>query len=48
MKNERKGADRILSTYDHRPILLDALETAQNSVVIVSPWIKAGVLIMKY
>lgn len=42
MKNERKGADRILSTYDHRPILLDALETAQNSVVIVSPWIKAG------
>lgn len=42
MENERKGADRILSTYDHRPLLLDALETAQNNVVIISPWIKAG------
>lgn len=42
MKNERKGADRILSTYDHRPLLLDALDNANNSVVIVSPWIKAG------
>lgn len=42
MKNERKSADRILSTYDHRPLLLDALENAQNMVVIVSPWIKSG------
>lgn len=42
MKNERKGADRILSTYDHRPLLLDAIENAQNTVVIVSPWIKSG------
>lgn len=42
MKNERKGADRILSTYDHRPLLIDALENAQNMVVIVSPWIKSG------
>lgn len=42
MKNERKGADRILSTYDHRPLLLDALENACNTVVIVSPWIKYG------
>ncbi|HAV90670.1 MAG TPA: hypothetical protein DCW44_05305 [Eubacterium sp.] len=42
MKNERKGADRILSTYDHRPLLLDALDNASNSVIIVSPWIKAG------
>lgn len=42
MKHERKGADRILSTYDHRPLLLDALENAQNTVVIVSPWIKSG------
>lgn len=42
MKNERKGADRILSTYDHRPLLLDALDNAQNMVVIVSPWIKSG------
>lgn len=42
MKNERKGADRILSTYDHRPLLLDALDNAQNTVVIVSPWIKSG------
>lgn len=42
MKNERKSADRILSTYDHRPLLIDALENAQNTVVIVSPWIKSG------
>lgn len=42
MKNERKSSDRILSTYDHRPLLLDALENAQNTVVIVSPWIKSG------
>mgnify|MGYP004470140823 FL=1 len=42
IKNERKGADRILSTYDHRPLLLDALDNAQNTVVIVSPWIKSG------
>lgn len=42
MKNERKGADRILSTYDHRPLFLDALDNAQNMVVIVSPWIKSG------
>lgn len=42
MKNERKGADRILSTYDHRPLLLDALDNASNSVIIVSPWIRAG------
>lgn len=42
MKNERKGADRILFTYDHRPLLIDALENAQNTVVIVSPWIKSS------
>lgn len=42
MKNERKSADRILSTYDHRPLLIDALDNAQNMVVIVSPWIKSG------
>ncbi len=42
MKNERKGADRVLSTYDHRPLLIDALDNASNTVVIVSPWIKSG------
>lgn len=42
MKEERKGSDRILSTYDHRPLLLDALDSAQNTIVIVSPWIKSG------
>lgn len=42
MENERKGADRVLSTYDHRPLLIDALENAKNTVVIVSPWIKKG------
>lgn len=42
MKIERKSSDRILSTYDHRPLLLEALKNAQNTVVIVSPWIKSG------
>ena len=42
MENERKGADRVLSTYDHRPLLIDALKNAQNTVVIVSPWIKSS------
>ncbi len=42
MKSERKSADRILSTYDHRPLLLDALDNANSSVIIVSPWIKVG------
>lgn len=42
MKNERKGSDRILSTYEHRPLLLEALDNAQNTVVIVSPWIKSS------
>ena len=44
MKNERKSADRVLSTYDHRPLLLDTLDNAQNMVLIVSPWIKSGAL----
>ena len=42
MENERKGADRVLTTYDHRPLLIDALDNVQNCVIIVSPWIKAG------
>ena len=42
MENERRGADRVLSTYDHRPLLLDALQNAHKSVVIISPWIKSS------
>ena len=40
MEEERKSANRLLSTYDHRPLLIRALTEAQNSVVIISPWIK--------
>lgn len=40
MEDEREGADRVLSTYDHRPLLIDALTNAKKSVVIISPWIK--------
>lgn len=39
---EREGATRILSTYDHRPLLIRALEDAVKTVIIVSPWIKKG------
>lgn len=42
MESERKGADRVLSTYDHRPLLIDALKNAKHSVVIISPWIKSS------
>ena len=41
-KEERDGATRILSTYDHRPLLVKALKEATRSVIIVSPWIKRG------
>lgn len=40
MENEREGSDRVLSTYDHRPLLIDALTNAKKSVIIISPWIK--------
>ena len=42
IENERKSANRILSTYDHRPLLIDTLKNAKDTVVIVSPWIKSG------
>ena len=41
-EDEREGATKILSTYDHRPLLIKALNEAHNSVIIVSPWIKRG------
>lgn len=37
----QQKAVRILSTYEHRPLLIDALQSSQTSVVIISPWIKA-------
>lgn len=42
MENEYKSSDRILSTYDHRPLLIQALKEAKNTIVIISPWIKAS------
>lgn len=39
-KQERDGATRILSTYEHRPLLIRALKEARKTVIIVSPWIK--------
>ena len=41
-EDEREGATKILSTYDHRPLLIKALNEAHNSVILVSPWIKRG------
>lgn len=35
-----QNEDRILSTYEHRPILEQALKEAKHSIIIVSPWIK--------
>ena len=42
LEDERKGADRVLSTYDHRPLLIQALKEGKDSVIIISPWIKSG------
>ncbi len=42
MGYERKSANRVLNTYDHRPLLIEALEEAVNIVIIISPWIKEG------
>ena len=42
LKSEQKSSNRILSTYDHRPLLIQALTDARKSIVIISPWIKAS------
>lgn len=42
MEEERSSANRVLFTYDHRPLLIRALNEVQNTVVIISPWIKRG------
>ena len=44
IKIQRNSADRILSAYDHRPLLIEALDKAKNTVIIVYPWIKANIL----
>ena len=35
---------RYLSVVDHPPLLADAVKTAQNRLLIISPWISAGVV----
>ena len=40
LKSKQESANRILNTYDHRPLFLKALREAQDEVIIVSPWIK--------
>lgn len=45
MKNEYRGADRILFTYDHqKPLLINSLKNAQNIIVIALPYIKLNEL----
>lgn len=41
-REKYKSATKILNTYDHRPILINALKNAFKQVVIVSPWIKTA------
>lgn len=40
LKMEQKSSNRILSTYDHRPLLIQTLENAKRDIVIISPWIR--------
>ena len=35
---------RYLSVVDHPPLLADAVKTAQNRLLVISPWISAGVV----
>ena len=44
MKNEYRGADRILFTYDQKPLLINSLKNAQNIIVIALPYIKLNEL----
>lgn len=37
---KEKAIPRLINTYEHRPILIKALNEAKRQVVIVSPWIK--------
>lgn len=38
------GEVRVLSVYEHPPILLNALEEAEHRLLIISPWIRANVV----
>ena len=37
---KEKAIPKLINTYEHRPILIRALNEAKKQVVIVSPWIK--------
>lgn len=39
-KLKEKAIPKLINTYEHRPILIRALNEAKKQVVIVSPWIK--------
>ena len=41
-ESEKRQELRILSTYEHRDILINAIKTAKTQLIIVSPWIKIG------
>ena len=40
LQKSKDVKEKMLNTYDHRPLLEDALDTAERYVVIISPWIK--------
>lgn len=40
LKSQLDNKNRIIHTYEHRELLINALKTAKEFVVIVSPWIK--------
>ena len=39
-KLEQSASTKVISTYEHRPLLIKALKKAINTIIIVSPWIK--------
>lgn len=44
LKAELSSKPRMLSTYDHRPMMFEALKNAKDQLIIVSPWIRTDVI----
>nr|WP_302416653.1 phospholipase D-like domain-containing protein [uncultured Romboutsia sp.] len=40
LKEELSNHPKMLSTYDHRPLLFEAITKAEKQLIIVSPWVR--------
>ena len=44
LKEQSKNINRFLETYQHRPILEEAFDNANKLILLVSPWMRVGVI----